>query len=157
MTTSRGRRTPMSCWRMRRSRNRAQALRAHPPGAGRNTMSCSASSRRSSPTPTASGNPPHPALPGRRHPEDVIVEPRPRSRSRRGHGDRFDNWSAQRAVAPVVAPRVHTVRPSSGPAGATARQRLARGLGTSGQRLRIGAPRRITLVTLLVAGVGAAA
>jgi hypothetical protein len=50
-----------------------------------------------------------------------------------------------------------TVRPSSGPAGATARQRLARGLGTSGQRLRIGAPRRITLVTLLVAGVGAAA
>jgi len=34
---------------------------------------------------------------------------------------------------------------------------LARGLGTSGQRLRIGAPRRITLVTLLVAGVGAAA
>lgn len=32
-----------------------------------------------------------------------------------------------------------------------------RGLGTSGQRLRIGAPREITLVTLLVPGVAAAA
>jgi predicted MPP superfamily phosphohydrolase len=32
-----------------------------------------------------------------------------------------------------------------------------RGLGTSGQRVRIGAPREITLVTLLAAGVAAAA